>query len=311
MRCATRGVPAGVFNYVTGPGGSLGEALIGHRGRRGRHVHRQLRRRHALVSHASRRARWPRPCIAEMGGKNAAIVTRHANLADAATGHRALRVRPVGAEVLGVLARVRRAHRVRRLRRRVARRTRRRSPSAIRRVREHWMGPVIDRAAVARVTRTRSRRFTRWAARAASCTAASGSTTAISRMDTICAPTIARAPLAHPLWHARSSSRRSCSWRRSTTLDEAFAHANASEYGLTAGFYGDADETERFFDAIEAGRVLCQPPARRDDRRVAGLPAVRRVEGLGLDRQGGRARSTTCRSTCASSRRRGCGAIRA
>ena len=30
--------------------------------------------------------RWPRPCIAEMGGKNAAIVTRHGALDDAALG---------------------------------------------------------------------------------------------------------------------------------------------------------------------------------------------------------------------------------
>src|SRR6185436_10579401 len=30
--------------------------------------------------------RYPRPCIAEMGGKNPALVSRHANLEDAATG---------------------------------------------------------------------------------------------------------------------------------------------------------------------------------------------------------------------------------
>jgi len=30
--------------------------------------------------------RWPRPCIAEMGGKNAAIVSRHADIGDAALG---------------------------------------------------------------------------------------------------------------------------------------------------------------------------------------------------------------------------------
>ena len=34
--------------------------------------------------------RYPRPCIAEMGGKNPAIVSRNANLEDAADGHHAL-----------------------------------------------------------------------------------------------------------------------------------------------------------------------------------------------------------------------------
>ena len=79
------GVPPGVFNFVTGPGGSLGEALIGDPDvagvtftgsyEVGMHLYRTFAQ-----------GRWPRPCIAEMGGKNAAIVTRHANLDDAATG---------------------------------------------------------------------------------------------------------------------------------------------------------------------------------------------------------------------------------
>jgi 1-pyrroline-5-carboxylate dehydrogenase len=38
------------------------------------------------------------------------------------------------------------------------------------------------------------------------------------------------------------------------SLDEALAHANGVEYGLTAGiFSGDPAEVERFFDEIEAG----------------------------------------------------------
>jgi 1-pyrroline-5-carboxylate dehydrogenase len=38
------------------------------------------------------------------------------------------------------------------------------------------------------------------------------------------------------------------------SLDEALAHANRVEYGLTAGiFSSDAREIERFFDEIEAG----------------------------------------------------------
>jgi len=42
--------------------------------------------------------------------------------------------------------------------------------------------------------------------------------------------------------------------------DDALARANASDYGLTAGFYGDAAETERFFDVIEAGVCYANRP---------------------------------------------------
>ena len=68
------GFPPGVFNYVMGPGSVVGEALIDHPDLAGvtftgshevgMHIYRQMA---AGV--------WPRPCIAEMGGKNACIVT--------------------------------------------------------------------------------------------------------------------------------------------------------------------------------------------------------------------------------------------
>ena len=44
------------------------------------------------------------------------------------------------------------------------------------------------------------------------------------------------------------------------SVDEGIARANASEYGLTAGFYGDHDETERFFATIEAGVAYANRP---------------------------------------------------
>ena len=44
------------------------------------------------------------------------------------------------------------------------------------------------------------------------------------------------------------------------TLDEALAHANASDYGLTAGFYGSPEESERFFADIEAGVCYANRP---------------------------------------------------
>ena len=44
------------------------------------------------------------------------------------------------------------------------------------------------------------------------------------------------------------------------SVDEGIARANASDYGLTAGFYGSPEETERFFDGIEAGVCYANRP---------------------------------------------------
>ena len=92
---------------------------------------------------------WPRPCIVEMGGKNPAIVSRHADLEEAAEGIMRCVLRLRRAEVLRELARLRRAPGPRRA-----------GPTAGREdrgdhvgdplVRANWLGPVIDQRAVDR-----------------------------------------------------------------------------------------------------------------------------------------------------------------
>ena len=80
------GLPPGVFNYLSGSGREVGEALVGASGHGRHHVHRLGRRRHAAAAAHGVGGAWPRPCIAEMGGKNPCIVTARANLDDAAAG---------------------------------------------------------------------------------------------------------------------------------------------------------------------------------------------------------------------------------
>ena len=105
------GVPAGVINFVMGPGDTVGQALQDHPGIDGI-VFTGSYDVGMRLFHSFSKA-WPRPCIVEMGGKNPAIVSRSADLEEAAEGiMRILRLRRP--EVLGQLAGLRRAPRPRR-----------------------------------------------------------------------------------------------------------------------------------------------------------------------------------------------------
>lgn len=78
------GMPPGVVNFVTGPGGEIGKLLIESKDIAGigftgsREVGYELIKRSSEVR--------PRPVIAELGGKNAAIVTETADLDNAVEG---------------------------------------------------------------------------------------------------------------------------------------------------------------------------------------------------------------------------------
>ena len=198
--------------------------------------------------------RWPRPCIAEMGGKNPVVVTRHADLDRAATGifrsafglqgqkcsaaSRVLVERPVMDELVARLSKLADGAAVG-------------DPTR----RENWMGPVINAAA--------RERYRKAAAEAAATGAVLAGGRELVAGDLargyFVAPTVATAP-----WHSRL-------WRDEhflpfvmvgavESLDEALARANDTEYGLTAGFYGAPEEVPAFLDRIEAGVVYVNRP---------------------------------------------------
>lgn len=243
------GLPAGVFNFVTGPGGSIGEALIRHPDVAGV----TFTGSSAVGMHLVRRfaqGKWPRPCIAEMGGKNAAIVTRRAELQVAATGI-ARSAFGLSGQKCSACSRVYVEHTVfndfvAALHAQAAK-VGVGDPTK----REHWMGPVVDAHAVAR--------FEDAVAQVHAIGAEGSIVSGGERLDAgdlahghYCAPTVARAPLGHPLWRDELFLP-FVLVGAVDTLDEALAHANASEYGLTAGFYGGDDEIARWFDGVEAG----------------------------------------------------------
>ncbi len=79
-------------------------------------------------------------------------------------------------------------------------------------------------------------------------------------------------------------------------LDQAIAETNRVEYGLTAGIFSrNPAEVARFFDEVEAGVCYANKRTGCHHRRLAGSPAVLRLEGLGLHRQG-RLRALLCRA---------------
>ena len=247
------GIPDGVVNYVTGGGAEVGEALVRHpdvagitftgSGEVGMRIVRLFGE-----------GRWPRPCIAEMGGKNPVIVTRHADLERAATGifrsafglqgqkcsatSRVLAERPVMEELVGRLSRL--AGEVA-----VGDPTRR----------ENWMGPVINAAA-----RERYRKVVAEVADGGRVFAGGRELNDGERArGYFVAPTVATAPYASRLWRDEHFLP-FVMVGAVDSLDEALARANDTDYGLTAGFYGAPEEVDAFLERIEAGVVYVNRP---------------------------------------------------
>jgi 1-pyrroline-5-carboxylate dehydrogenase len=247
------GLPPGVVNLVSGPGERLGAALMNAPGIAGATFTGSHAVGMALLRQFVAGAR-PRPLIAEMGGKNAAIVTRHADLDRAAIGI----VRSafgLQGQKCSACSRVFVERAVAdELRARLVART---EAIAIGDPTDaaHWMGPVIDAAAVARYRR------------AAEELRADGRVLAGARVlddgelahGHFVAPTIGSLGDGHRLWREELFLP-FLLVGEVDSLDEAIARANDTDYGLTAGFYGATEEIPRFLDRIEAGVTYVNRP---------------------------------------------------
>jgi 1-pyrroline-5-carboxylate dehydrogenase len=246
--------PPGVFNYVCGSGGIVGDALVEHPLTAGitftgsHSVGMRIYRKLAQSD-------TPRPCITEMGGKNAVIVTKDADLERAALGI----VRSaygMGGQKCSALSRIY-------VDERVADTLVAKLKSGIDAIRigdptkrEHWLGPVANASGY--------ESYARYCERLASDGArilAGGRrlTEGAFRDGYYCAPTLAEAPLAHPLWREEMFLPIAM-LARVRDRDDAMRLANDSTLGLTAGFYGGADEMPWFFEHIEAGVTYANRP---------------------------------------------------
>lgn len=248
------GLPPGVFNYLADPDDSAGPLIVDHADVAGvtftgsHDVGMQICRKSAG-------AKFPRPTIAEMGGKNACIVTANGDLDRAALGilrsafglsgqkcsalSRVYVEDAVADNLIGKLKPLVDAIQIG-------------DPTRA----ENYIGPVGHSAGYANYKSYVEQ-------------LSDGEVTLISGAEVLtegelskgfyCAPTVAEAPLAHPLWR-REMFVPIVMIARVPDKESGMALANDTQLGLTAGFYGNEEETAWFFDNIEAGVTYANRP---------------------------------------------------
>jgi acyl-CoA reductase-like NAD-dependent aldehyde dehydrogenase len=248
------GFPPGVFNYVTGRGSVVGEALTSHPDLAGltftgsHDVGMSLYRKMAAGAH-------PRPCITEMGGKNACVVTARADLERAATGIVRSAYGLTG-QKCSALSRVYVEHAAAdALLAKVLEKTR-----AIRVgdpcLRQNWMGPVINEGA--------GEAYVRYCAQLREgggriLVGGERLTDGDLSHGHFVAPTVAEAPADHPLFR-EEMFQPILMLARVNDVREGVALANDSTLGLTAGCYGGDEDVRYFLDHIEAGVTYANRP---------------------------------------------------
>jgi 1-pyrroline-5-carboxylate dehydrogenase len=248
------GLPSGVFNYLSGPGTVTGATLIAHPLTAGV----TFTGSHNVGMHIVQTMQappFPRPCIAEMGGKNACIVTAAADLERAATGI----VRSaygMSGQKCSALSRMY-------VHERIADTLLDKLLEKIGAIsigdpaqREHWMGPVTTQNAYENYARYSDE------LRAGGSRIFSGGEQL--REGTLgggffVRPTLAEAPLEHRLWDEEMFLP-ILMMHRVSTNEAAMELANRSPLGLTAGFYGSVDEIAWFNEHIEAGVTYANRP---------------------------------------------------
>ncbi|HEU4531488.1 MAG TPA: aldehyde dehydrogenase family protein [Steroidobacteraceae bacterium] len=248
------GLPPGVFNYLSGSSRAIGQALVDHPLTAGLTFTGSYEVGMG-IARSMHSGRYPRPCIAEMGGKNACIVTAGADLERAATGI----VRSaygMGGQKCSALSRLY-VHRdvapalIGKLERQIAGL---RIGDPLRQ--ENWLGPVCtpegyeDYARYVEQLGTDGARILCGGERLQDADRGNGY---------FVQPVLAEAPTSHPLWQ-REMFLPILMLHRVASNDEAMQLANESPLGLTAGFYGAPEEVPWFHQHIEAGVTYANRP---------------------------------------------------
>ena len=249
------GIPDGVMNFVTGPGSTLGQALVDSPEVDGVTFTGSFDVGMKMYRDFAER-NYVRPMILELGGKNPAIVSRNADLEDASTGivrsafglqgqkcsaaSRVLVEEPVYDELVAKLKEKTENLAIG-------------DPTD----RATYLGPVINKSSY-----NDFKEFNEEINQAGGRFLTGGHVKTGGMYDKgyFCEPTfVTDLPYDHRLWKYEM-------FLPITTigkvrdLDEAMTIANNVNYGLTAGFYGSQKETRWFFDNIEAGVTYANRP---------------------------------------------------
>ncbi len=248
------GLPNGVVNFVTGPGRTLGQALIESPQVDGITFTGSYDVGMAIFRTFAN-GRWVRPTILELGGKNPAIVSRHADLERAATGivrsafglqgqkcsacSRVYIEAPVYDELVERLVALTNKLTVG-------------DPTE----RTVFMGPVINKNSY-----NDYKNFSEELSQAGRIlTGGKVLTEGELNKGFFCAPTlVADLPLDHRLWKYEMFLPIT-TIAKVDNLEQAMQLANDVDYGLTAGFYGSKEEVAWFFQNIQAGVTYANRP---------------------------------------------------
>ncbi|MGB7875142.1 MAG: aldehyde dehydrogenase family protein [Anaerolineales bacterium] len=249
------GIPEGVFNYVTGPGSTLGQALVDNPDVDGATFTGSFDVGMKLYRDFAER-NYVRPVILELGGKNPAIVSRHADLERAATGivrsafglqgqkcsaaSRVIAEEPVYDELVSRLKEMTDKLVIG-------------DPTD----KQVYLGPVINQSSY-----NDFKNFTEEIDQAGGKFLTGGKVKTGGMFDKgyYCEPTfVTDLPFDHRLWQYEMFLPIT-TIGKVQSMDEAMKIANSVNYGLTAGFYGSEEEVDWFFDNIEAGVTYANRP---------------------------------------------------
>jgi 1-pyrroline-5-carboxylate dehydrogenase len=249
------GFPDGVVNFVTGPGSSLGQALVDSPELDGATFTGSFDVGMKLFRDFANR-NYVRPVVLELGGKNPAIVSRNADLERATLGivrsafglqgqkcsaaSRVIVEEPVYDELIGRLKEMTDKLVIG-------------DPTD----KNVYLGPVVNQWSY-----NDFKNFTEEIDQAGGKFLTGGKVKTGGMFDKgyYCEPTfVTDLPFDHRLWQYEMFLPIT-TIGKVDNLDEAMKIANSVNYGLTAGFYGSDQEVEWFFDNIEAGVTYTNRP---------------------------------------------------
>jgi 1-pyrroline-5-carboxylate dehydrogenase len=248
------GIPPGVFNLVNGSARDVGRVLVDHPSvagitftgsyKAGMSIYRSLAA-----------GPYPRPCIIEMGGKNATIVTRSADLDRAAVGI----VRSafgLSGQKCSALSRLY-------VDESVADELIRKLQEEIGKIsigdpteRANWLGPVANAAAYENFAD-----YCKQLQAAGARIYTGGEQACENGLERgfYCQPTLAELSLDHPLWKEEMFVP-ILTLARVRDRENAMELTNSVDQGLTAGIYGSEDDVRYFLDNVEAGVTYANRP---------------------------------------------------